>query len=449
MNTILYLDLFSGASGDMLLGALLDAGLPLEALRTELEKMDLAGYELVAERQVRHGLSGIRLLVRDVAQAHPARRLPDIRRLLQDSALSMRVQEASMAVFARLARVEARIHGSAVDEVHFHEIGAVDSLVDVVGFAAGLEQLQVERVFSSPVPLGSGTIETEHGLLPVPAPATLALLAEVGAPTRPHPAQTEIVTPTAAALLAEWATFELPPMRVRAAGYGFGQKEFPWANAVRVWLGEEVPLPQSLPGGEGGRERMDDTGAGFAHLPQPLPGGEGGGDAPQALHGGEGGGDAPQALHGGEGERERDQVTLLECNLDDITGETLGYAMERLFAAGALDVWFTPIQMKKDRPGVILSVLVPPDRTATVAQVMLRETPTLGVRVLPIERRVAERHVREVETPWGKVRVKEKWLNGERAAASPEYEDCARIAREQAIPLHQVFEAARKAGRSD
>jgi len=412
VSTVLYLDLFSGASGDMLLGALLDAGLPLEALQAELEKMGLAGYELVAERQVRHGLSGTRLLVRDVAQAHPARHLPDIRRLLQDSALSMRVQEASMAVFARLARVEARIHGVAVDEVHFHEIGAVDSLVDVVGFAAGLEQLQVERVFSSPVPLGSGTIETEHGLLPVPAPATLALLAEVGAPTRPHPAQTEIVTPTAAALLAEWATFELPPMRVRAIGYGFGQKEFPWVNAVRVWLGEEAPLPQSLPGGEGG-------------------------------------GDAPQALHGGEGGRERDQVTLLECNLDDTTGETLGYAMERLFAAGALDVWFTPIQMKKDRPGVMLSVLVPPGRTATVAQVVLRETSTLGLRVLPIERMVAERHMREVETPWGKVRVKEKWLNGERAAVSPEYEDCACIAREHAIPLHQVFEAARKAGGSD
>lgn len=412
MSTVLYLDLFSGASGDMLLGALLDAGLPLEALQAELEKMDLAGYELVAERQVRHGLSGTRLLVRDVAQAHPARHLPDIRRLLQNSALSSRVQEASMAVFARLARVEARIHGVAVDEVHFHEIGAVDSLVDVVGFAAGLEQLQVERVFSSPVPLGSGTIETEHGLLPVPAPATLALLAEVGAPTRPHPAQTEIVTPTAAALLAEWATFELPPMRVRAIGYGFGQKEFPWVNAVRVWLGEEAPLPQSLPGGEGG-------------------------------------GDAPQALHGGEGGRERDQVTLLECNLDDTTGETLGYAMERLFAAGALDVWFTPIQMKKDRPGVMLSVLVPPGRTATVAQVVLRETSTLGLRVLPIERMVAERHMREVETPWGKVQVKEKWLNGERAAVSPEYEDCARIAREHAIPLYQVFEAARKAGGSD
>ena len=412
MSTVLYLDLFSGASGDMLLGALLDAGLPLEALQAELEKMDLAGYELVAERQVRHGLSGTRLLVRDVAQAHPARHLPDIRRLLQNSALSSRVQEASMAVFARLARVEARIHGVAVDEVHFHEIGAVDSLVDVVGFAAGLEQLQVERVFSSPVPLGSGPIETEHGLLPVPAPATLALLAEVGAPTRPHPAQTEIVTPTAAALLAEWATFELPPMRVRAIGYGFGQKEFPWVNAVRVWLGEEAPLPQSLPGGEGG-------------------------------------GDAPQALHGGEGGRERDQVTLLECNLDDTTGETLGYAMERLFAAGALDVWFTPIQMKKDRPGVMLSVLVPPGRTATVAQVVLRETSTLGLRVLPIERMVAERHMREVETPWGKVQVKEKWLNGERAAVSPEYEDCARIAREHAIPLYQVFEAARKAGGSD
>ena len=446
MSTVLYLDLFSGASGDMLLGALLDAGLPLEALQAELEKMDLSGYELVAERQVRHGLSGTRLLVRDVAQAHPARHVPDIRRLLQNSALSSRVQEASMAVFARLARVEARIHGVAVDEVHFHEIGAVDSLVDVVGFAAGLEQLQVERVFSSPVPLGSGTIETEHGLLPVPAPATLALLAEVGAPTRPHPAQTEIVTPTAAALLAEWATFELPPMRVRAIGYGFGQKEFPWVNAVRVWLGEEAPLPQSLPGGEGGEGQAEGTGVEFAHLPQPLREGEGGREGMDDT----GGKFAhlPQSLHG-EGGGGRDQITLLECNLDDTTGETLGYAMERLFAAGALDVWFTPIQMKKGRPGVMLSVLVPPGRTATVAQVVLRETSTLGVRVLPLERMVAERHMREVETPWGKVQVKEKWLNGERAAVSPEYEDCARIAREHAIPLYQVFEAARKAGGSD
>jgi hypothetical protein len=403
-TTALYIDLFSGASGDMLLGALLDAGLPLKELQAELAKMALSGYELAVEHQVRHGLSGTRLHVRDVAQTYPARHLHDVRHLLQASALSTRVQKTSSAVFERLARVEARIHGISVDEIHFHEVGAVDSLVDVVGFAAGLERLGVEQVFASPVPLGSGTIETEHGPLPVPAPATLALLAEVGAPTRPHPAQTEIVTPTAAALLAELATFEYPPMRVRAVGYGFGQKEFPWANAVRVWLGEETPLPQSLPEGEG------------SALPQPLPKGE-----------------------GGEG---RDQVVLLECNLDDTTGEMLGYAMERLFATGALDVWFTPVQMKKNRPGVVLSVLVPPERVTAVAQIVLRETSTLGLRVLPAERIVAERRVREVETPWGKVRVKEKWLAGERFAISPEYEDCAHIARTHSIPLHQVFDAA-------
>ena len=392
MSTALFLDLFSGASGDMLLGALLDVGLPLEALQAELEKMGLAGYELAVERQVRRGLSGTRLHVRDVAQAHPARHLHDVRHLIQASALSTHVQATSIAVFERLARVEARIHGIAVGEVHFHEIGAVDSLVDVVGFVAGLERLKVARVFASPVPLGGGTVETEHGLLPVPAPATLALLAEVGAPTRPHPAQTEIVTPTAAALLAELATFEYLPLRVQAVGYGFGQKEFPWANAVRAWLGEETPLPQSLPGGEGGKER--------------------------------------------------DQVVLLECNLDDTTGETLGYAMEQLFTAGALDVWFTPVQMKKNRPGIVLSVLVPPDRATTVAQVVLRETSTLGLRVLPVERIVAERRISKVETPWGEVRVKEKWLAGERVAVSPEYEDCAHIARAHSIPLHQVFDAA-------
>lgn len=381
----LYLDLFSGASGDMLLGALIDLGLPLDDLKADLARMALSGYELESERQVRHGLSGTQLRVRDVAQEHPARHLHDVRRLITESALSERVKKTSVAVFERLAQAEARVHGVGPDEIHFHEIGAVDSLIDIVGFIAGLERLGVERVFASPVPLGSGTIQTEHGLLPVPAPATLALLAEVGAPTCPHPAQTEIVTPTAAALLAELATFAYPPMRVHAVGYGFGQKEFPWANAVRAWLGQ-----------------AENAGAG------------------------------------------RDQVTLLECNLDNATGETLGYAMEQLFAAGALDVWFTPVQMKKNRPGVLLSALARPEQAGVLAQVILRETPTLGLRMSLVERVVAERRAREVETPWGKVRVKEKWLSGACIAVSPEYEDCARIAREQNIPLRQVWDAAAK-----
>lgn len=385
LRTVLYLDLFAGAAGDMLLGALLDLGLPLDLLREDLAKMDLSGYELEAEWQVRLGVSGTRLRVRDVARTHPARHLPEIRRLLETSRLPPAVRKRSLAVLERLARAEARVHGVPLDEVHFHEIGAVDTLVDVVGFVAGLERLGVTRVFASPVPLGSGMVQTEHGLLPVPAPATIALLAEVHAPTHPHPAQTEILTPTAAALLAELATFAYPPMRVRAVGYGFGEKEFPWPNAVRAWLGELEERP--------GRE----------------------------------------------------EVVLLECNLDDATGELLGYVMERLFAAGALDVWFVPVQMKKNRPGVILSTLARPERVDALLGLILRETPTLGVRVRPVERAVAERAERAVETPWGPVRVKEKWLDGERVSVSPEYEDCARIARERGIPLEEVYAAVREA----
>ena len=385
MSTVLFLDLFSGASGDMLLGAILDAGLPLEELKAQLERVDVSGYELEVERQVRHGLTGTKLHVRDVAKAHPARHLPDIHRLVRESTLSDEVQTTSIAVFERLARVEAGIHGLPVDRVHFHEISAVDSIVDVVGFVAGLQALNVDQVFASPVPLGSGTIETQHGLLPVPAPATLGLLTEVKAPTRPHQARTEIVTPTAAALLAELATFERPAMRTRAVGYGFGQKEFPWANAVRAWLGE-----------------------------------------------------AWSSI-----EADRDQVVLVECNLDDCTGEVLGYVMERLFATGALDVWFTPIQMKKNRPAILLSALAPPSRAGAVAREILRETSSLGTRISPpLERIIADRRVREVDTPWGKVRVKEKWLGGQLSAVAPEFDDCARISREHAIPLHHVIDTA-------
>lgn len=383
---VLYLDLFSGASGDMLLGALLDLGLPLEELQGELGKLALCGYMLEAERRVQRGLSGTHLRVRDMGGDQPARNPGEIRRLIGASALSPAVRERAIAVFERLGRVEAQVHGIPLEEVHFHEIGAVDSLVDIVGFIAGLERLGVEKVFSSPVPLGSGSIETEHGRLPVPAPATLLLLAEVQAPTCPHPAQGEIVTPTAAALLAELATFSYPPMRVGAVGYGFGQTEFPWANALRAWLGETVE-----PGAAG------------------------------------------------------DRVVLLECNLDDATGEELGFAMEQILAAGALDVYFTPIQMKKGRPGTLLGVLARPEEATALAQVILRHTSTLGLRLSPpLARVLAERRVRQVETPWGVVHVKEKWLNGERLGDSPEYEDCARIAREHGLSLGQVLEAVKR-----
>lgn len=237
-SRIAYFDCFSGASGDMLLGALLDVGLSLECLQAELDKLHLQGYELELEHQVRHGIAGSKLHVRDTLGAHPARHPQDVYALIEDSSLPPEVKTRSRAVFSRLARAEAKVHGIPEEEVHFHEIGAVDSIVDIVGVVAGLHALGVTGVYCSPLPLGSGFIETEHGRLPVPAPATLALLSEVNAPTMPHPAQAELVTPTAAAILAELARFQQPPMKVQAVGIGFGDKQFPWPNGLRVWLGE-------------------------------------------------------------------------------------------------------------------------------------------------------------------------------------------------------------------
>jgi uncharacterized protein (TIGR00299 family) protein len=402
---LVYVDCFAGVSGDMLLGALVDAGLSLDALKAELAKLALDGYEIEAARIQSHGLTGTQLSVRDTLHEYPARHLHDIQEMVGNSLLSDEVKARSLAVIERLGRVEAGIHGVPLQEVHFHEIGAVDTIVDVVGFVAGLELLDVREVYASAIPLGNGTIQTAHGRLPVPAPATLALLTAVGAPTVPHPAQTEIVTPTGAALLSELAIFERPRMRVRAVGYGFGQKEFPWANGLRVWIGDD---PVDL-------------------------------------------GDARRTI----ARFERDEVVTIECNLDDITGETLGYTMERLFSAGALDVWFTPIQMKKNRPGILLSVLSAPDKVHALSSVLLHETSTLGVRLSPTAHRLkAARRMREVTTPWGVVRVKEKWLGGhetsvgqavsERLSVSPEYDDCARLARESGESLARVMDVARQ-----
>lgn len=388
--TIAYFDCFSGASGDMLLGSLLDAGLALPDLEADLARLHIGGYQLSAGRLTRQGLTGTLLRVAVKPGERPARTLPAIERILSSSDLPAPIQERSLSVFRRLAQAEAAVHGTTVDRIHFHELGAVDSLVDIVGFACALERLSIEAIYSSALTLGGGTIQTEHGRLPAPAPATLALLAQVGAPTVPGPARTELLTPTAAALLTEFARFERPPMTLRAIGYGFGTKEFDWPNALRVWLGE--PL---------------------AALPSPL----------------------------------SDEVALLTCNLDDVTGETLGYAMDRLLAAGALDVWFTPIQMKKNRPATQLSLLCHPGDADALTSLVLRETPTLGVRRLILSRSVAERQVRQVDTPWGPVRVKLKILAGTVVAASPEYDDCARLASQAGVPLREVMAAAQAASR--
>ena len=395
---IAYFDCFSGASGDMLLGSLLDAGLALEALQADLACLAVAGYRLEAQRVTRHGLSGTHLRVHIEPGERPARTLPAIERILDDSDLPEQLRARSLSVLRRLAQAEAAVHGVGVEQVHFHELGAVDTLVDVVGFVCALERLGITAVYCSPLPLGGGTVHTEHGRLPVPAPATLALLAQAGAPTRPSPIQAELLTPTGAALLTEFATFTQPAMTIHTVGYGFGTKEFGpaegaaqgWPNALRVWLGES----QSA---------------------------------------------APSA--------ESDQVVLLATNLDNVTGETLGYLLDLLLDAGALDVWFTPIQMKKNRPATLLSVLSQPEHADSLAALLLRETPTLGVRRQLLSRTKAGRELRQVETPWGPVHVKVKLLSGQAIAASPEYDDCARLAAQVGVPLSEVMDAARQAAK--
>lgn len=392
MGKVIYLDLFSGAGGDMLLACLLDLGLPLESLVRALDGLHLKGWTLAAHKVVSRGISGTRVDVTDSSGSRPARHLADIKALLDSSALSAPVKARSLSVFQRLARVEAAIHGVAVDQVHFHELSAVDSLIDVTGFIAGLELMGIEEVHSSPAPMGSGEIRTEHGILPVPAPATLALLAEAKAPTVPHSARAEILTPTAAALLAELAQFSFPSMTLERIGYGIGSKEMEWLNATRAWLGERVEKALEAP----------------------------------------------------------DAVVQVESTIDDSDGEEMGWVMERLLSAGALDAWFTPVQMKKNRPGVLLSVLSRPEDAERLSELILRETPTLGVRLSPpLSRRVCGRSIHQVSTPWGPVRVKEKIIGGETVSVSPEYDDCARIARENGVSLARVREAAVWAARGE
>jgi uncharacterized protein (TIGR00299 family) protein len=389
----IYFDCYSGAAGDMLLGALVDVGLPVDDLARALGALPVSGWRLRAERVTHQGVSGTRLWVDTDAAGHAGRHLSDILALVQGSGLPPQVVTQVAAVFGRLAEAESAVHGAAIEDIHFHEVGALDSIVDIVGCVWGLHALGVSEVFCSALPLGGGWVETAHGRLPLPAPATLKLLAGVEAPIKPLDVQVELVTPTAAALLAELATFVQPPLILKAVGYGFGAKELDWPNAVRAWLGCRLGVAE--------------LGATVDH----------------------------------------DAAVLLECNLDDITGEALGYAMECLLSAGALDVWFTPIQMKKNRPASKLSVLARPDLAADLAHLLLRETTTLGVRQTLVSRIKAGRELIPVETEWGPVAAKVKRLQGRLVSVSPEYEECAALARQTGVPLLEIYAAAQAAAR--
>ena len=376
-----YLDLPSGVSGDMLLGCLVDGGWPVERLRQTIERLKLPpGEWAVQVQQVQK--ASLRATQVEVlfAEGRHNRRLADVRQIIQASDLPEIVRRRAIAVFTRLAGAEAKVHGTTPDQVHFHEVGAIDAIIDVVGVVHGFYAMNVERIYASPLPLGPGWTGSDHGRIPLPAPATLELLAAAHAPTRPAPGPGELVTPTGAALLAELAAFEQPAMKLERIGVGAGQCEFAWPNVARLWLGQ----PE------------------FAGT-----------------------------------------LVQLETNIDNMNPQLYPAVSDKLFAAGAKDVWLTPIQMKKGRPGMLLSVLGPVEREAALADVILRQTTTLGVRVHAIGRRhEARRHQHSIKTPFGQVSVKVKWLGHDAVGATPEYEDCRKLAEEKNVPVRVVQESA-------
>jgi pyridinium-3,5-bisthiocarboxylic acid mononucleotide nickel chelatase len=384
---IAYLDMPSGISGDIFLGCLVDAGWPLEKLRATIERLGLPpeSWSLEQERVMRGPLAATLLKV-EAAEGDQHRHLHHIAAILNQADLPQEVKSRSLAVFQRLAEAEAAVHGSNVEEVHFHEVGALDAIIDVVGVCAGLDALGIQELYASAAPLGEGWTNSAHGRIPLPAPATLAILSGVGAPTRPAPGPGELVTPTGAALIAELATFRQPPMRLQRIGLGAGRKEFAWPNVARLWLGQA------------------------------------------------------DSMHGVEGQIEA--MVLLETNIDDMNPELYAGVSRALFAVGARDVWLAPIQMKKDRPAVQLSVLAPATEEVALVTTLLRETTTLGVRVQPVTRYAAARTMETVTTQFGEVAVKVKWIDGEAVGAKPEHEECARLAQAHGVPVRVVYEAA-------
>jgi len=372
-----YLDAFSGISGDMAVGALADAGADQAAIVDALASLE-TGATVSFERVKRCGIAATKFHV-EIQETHAHRHLPHILKMIDHGALPGRAGESAKAVFQRLAEAEAAVHEVPVEKVHFHEVGAADSIADIVGACVGFELLGVTSIVSAPLNVGSGTATAAHGVIPVPAPATAALLR--GKPVYSEGPAVELTTPTGAALAVTLARAfgPLPPVKIMAAGYGAGGYDFPdRANVLRVILGEET------------------------------------------------------------GAAEATTISVLEANIDDLSPQILAYAMDRLLENGALDVTLQPIEMKKGRPGTLLRVLARPEDRERLAQTIFAETSTLGLRMYTAERRVQARHWVDVETPHGKVRMKVS-TDG---AYAPEYEDCRRIAQESGVPLKHVMAEA-------
>jgi pyridinium-3,5-bisthiocarboxylic acid mononucleotide nickel chelatase len=402
MSRILYFDCFSGASGDMVLGALLDAGLPLGELDAALGSLMISGYRLAADRVLRAGVSATKFRLiepeghghaHDHVQGHghahthhSHRSLAEIVALIEGSSLSAEPRARAIALFRRLAEAEAAIHQMPVEAVHLHEVGALDSIIDIVGAVFGLQWFGADRIVSSPLNVGGGMVQSAHGVFPVPAPATLRLLA--GVPVYSSGVQMETVTPTGALLVTGHASAfgPMPAMRVERVGYGAGDRDLPGTpNVLRVIVGH------------------DDAAA------------------------------------------DAQRVVLLECEIDDMNPQIYGVLMEKLHAAGALEVFYTAVQMKKNRPGTLLTVVAPPDTRDALTGILFRETTTIGLRYQELLRTCLDREIAVVETPVGPVRFKIARRDGEVLNASPEFEDCARAAAEHSLPVKQVLNLAAQA----
>jgi pyridinium-3,5-bisthiocarboxylic acid mononucleotide nickel chelatase len=385
-----YFDCYNGISGDMTLGALVDLGLPLEELREALGSLPIAGYTITDERVKRCGVGATMVTVRcDEQPRH--RHFPHIREIIGGGAFSPAVKERAIEAFFRIAEAEAAIHETTVDRIHFHEVGAVDAIVDIVGAMWGIEALGITRVLASAVAVGSGTVKCAHGEMPVPAPATARLLA--GKPITTGPMACELCTPTGAAILTTLTDSfgPLKDFRVEKVGYGAGSRVVEGhTNYLRVLLGET----------------QDASKAGIV-LPV-----------------------------------ETRELALVTTDIDDMPAEIFGHVLSRLFEAGCLDAHITAVQMKKDRPGASIQVLAEPGKVDAVVELLLRETTTFGVRVVPCTRHSLHRRIETVQTQYGEVRVKLGLWGDEAIKASPEFEDCRRLAEEKGVPLAQVYAAA-------
>jgi len=379
-----YFDCFSGISGDMVLAALVDLGWPVKELERELDKLDLFDYQIEAEKVAKKGITSTQINI-SIKEDKKERKLKDILSILDKSKLEEKIKEQSRAIFIRLANVEAKIHGKSPEEIHFHELGGLDTIIDVVGAVAGMKYLGIDKVYSSSLSLGKGFVKCSHGTIPVPAPATLELLK--GIPVCGSNIEAELVTPTGAAIISTVAENfgQMPPMKIDNIGYGAGQRDLPIPNLLRVSLGM---LKNAY---------------------------------------------------------EEDVVSLIQTNIDDMNPEFYEHIADRLFHQGALDVFLTPIQMKRTRPATMLSVITDEEKTEKMLELIFDETTTLGVRISKIKRRKLNREGRKVATKYGKVEVKIGKLDGMVKNISPSYEECRKIATRLNIPLKKVYQEAKQA----